>query len=122
MVLIQSDTDYVFGGFSEFGFKEINEYNKHEYIYDNDYFLFSIDYKRIYSAIKETELVNHMDENYGLNFLNSYAFMDYFMSRKDNVIWSSIYNSFNGFGNRYELNGGDKNFKCTDMEVFEIIV
>ena len=38
---MQSDTGYIFGGYSKIGFKTINDRKKIEYKTDNDCFLFS---------------------------------------------------------------------------------
>ena len=53
--MILSDTGYIFGGYSKIGFKTNN--NNNEYKIDNNSFLFSVNLKKIYPVIKNTEAV-----------------------------------------------------------------
>ena len=53
LIIMKSDTDHIFGGYSKIGFK-IN--NNLEYKIDNNCFLFSIDSKKIYPVIKDEKM------------------------------------------------------------------
>ena len=119
LIIIKSETGYIFGGYSKVGFKA----NKiPQYKIDNNCFLFSLNLKKIYPVIKDKPVICHISETTGLSFFRSLTFYDYFMSKKD---WPNINNDiqqyFNGFENSYEMNGGQEYFKFNELEVFQIL-
>ena len=118
LIIMQSDTNYIFGGYSKIGFK-IN--NNCEYLIDNNSFLFSINMKKIYSAVKNKKVISHIRESYGLCFCDSLAFLDNFMNNNNNEIFSDIKSCFNGLKDNYEMNGGKKKFKIKELEVYQIL-
>ena len=119
LIIMKSETGYIFGGYSKIGFKT----NKiPEYKIDNNCFLFSLNLKKIYPVIKDRKVICHIGEEYGLCFYSSLAFYDYFMTKKDNHnISESIKEWFNGFEDKYEMNGGQNYFKCDELEVFQLL-
>ena len=118
--IIKSDSGFIFGGYCKIGFK-INKSN--EYKIDNDSFIFSCDLKKIYPAIKDQKVICHIEPSFGLCFYASLAFEDKFMNKKNSYICgggSDCGNYFNGLSTNYEMNGGKRNFKCEDLEVFQL--
>ena len=118
LIVMKSDTGYIFGGYSKIGFK-VN--NKYDYKVDNNSFLFSLNLKKVYPVIKYKGVICHISEEYGLCFSDSLAFRDNFMNNKNNEIFSGIQSMFNGFVDKYEMNGGERIFKCKELEVFKLI-
>ena len=115
---MQSDIGYIFGGYSSIGFK-IN--NNWDYKIDNKCFLFSINLKKIYPAIKDRKVISHIDESFGLCFNSSLSFRDNFMNENNNNIYSYIKSMFNGLKDDCEMNGNKSRFKCRELEVFQLI-
>ena len=120
LIVMQSDTDYIFGGYSKIGFKTINEHGKKEYKIDNNCFLFSINLKRIYPVIKDKKVICHINDSSGLCFMNSLSFFDKFLKENNNMISYNIKTMFNGLTDNYEMNGGKNKFKCKELEVFQL--
>ena len=114
---MKSDTDNIFGGYSKIGFKASD---KTTYLIDNNCFLFSINLKKIYPVVKNKIVICHIQEVYGLCFHEALNFRDHFMNKETTNIDISIKNSFNGFENKYEINGGKWKFKLKDIEVFQL--
>ena len=115
---MKSETGYIFGGYSKIGFKTNNNW---AYEIDNNCFLFSLNLKKIYPVIKDKKVICHVDEKYGLCFYNSLAFYDYFMTEKKQNISESIKEWFNGFEDKFEMNGGQGFFKFNELEVFQLL-
>ena len=119
LIIMKSETGYIFGGYSKIGFKATKIL---EYKIDNNCFLFSLNLKKIYPVIKDKTVICHISETSGLCFFRSLTFYDYFMSKKD---WPNINNDinqyFNGFENSYEMNGGQEYFKFNELEVFQLL-
>ena len=118
LIIMKSETGYIFGGYSKVGFKTSRI---PQYIIDNNCFLFSLNLKKIYPVIKDKKVICHIEETKGLCFYSSMSFYDYFMSKKQNKIMSDIQKYFNNFENIYEINGGEKFFKCNELEVFQLL-
>ena len=129
LIIMQTDNNYIFGGYSKIGFKAINDINKWEWKKDNtlhqlksygNCFLFSINLKKIYPVIKDEEIICHISDKSGLCFDSSLSFGDNFM-HTNNSINSFITNMFNGFENEYEINGGKVSFILSELEVFQLL-
>ena len=118
LIIMKSETGYIFGGYSKVGFKVNNNF---DYKIDNNCFLFSLNLNKIYPVIKDKKVICHIEETKGLCFYSSLSFHDYFMSKKQNKIMSDIQKYFNNFENIYEINGGEKFFKCNELEVFQLL-
>ena len=119
LIIMKSETGYIFGGYSKIGFKA----NKIlEYKIDNNCFLFSLNLKKIYPVIKDKNVICHIRETSGLCFFDSLMFYDYFMSKKD---WPNlnmdIKQYFNNLETIYEMNGGQEYFKCDELEIFQLL-
>ena len=118
LIIMQSDTGHIFGGYSKIGFKVKNNpvWKK-----DNNCFLFSLDLKKIYPVIKEEKIICHLGEERGLCFACSLSFTDYFMKRNENSFYYKINTKFKGLQDTYEMNGGKDKFTCKDLEVFQLL-
>ena len=51
LIIMQSDSGFIFGGYSKIGFQTVTEISSIEYKIDNDSFLFSVNLKKIYPVI-----------------------------------------------------------------------
>ena len=91
LIIMKSETGYIFGGYSKVGFK-VN--NNLDYKIDNNCFLFSLNLKKIYPVIKDKKVICHIREDCGLCFYSSLAFRDNFMRKKNNNICESILKYF----------------------------
>ena len=118
LIIIQSDKGYIFGGYSKIGFKTTKNW---ENKIDNNSFLFSIDLKKKYPVIKDTDALVYKDDNWGLCFFVSLYFKDNFMNRNDNFIGVYIKEHFIELKDKYEMNGGEKHFKIKELEVFQLL-
>ena len=119
LIIMKSETGYIFGGYSKVGFKTSRI---PQYIIDNNCFLFSLNLKKIYPVIKDKNIICHGKETSGLCFFSSLMFYDNFMSQKN---WPNINSDiklyFNGFENDYEMNGGQEYCKFNELEVFQLL-
>ena len=112
LIIMKSDDGFIFGGYSKIGFKKKDK--------DANSFLFSIDLKKVYPAIKDKNVINSNEKNRGLCFTGSLCFYDNFMNRF-NYIGDYIDKYFNGFEEKFEMNGGNKKFICKELEVFQLL-
>ena len=69
LIIMKSETGYIFGGYSKIGFKTNNNW---AYEIDNNCFLFSLNLKKIYPVIKDKKVICHIGEVYGLCFFGCY--------------------------------------------------
>ncbi len=117
LIIIQSDIGNIFGGYSKIGFKVSN---KAEYLVDNNCFLFSYEYKKIYPSVKDKQNICHISDYCGLCFTGSLGFFDKFMNSNDNWIdKSNIQDHFNRLDEPCEMNGGKNKFRIQELEVFQ---
>ena len=118
LIIIITDTYNIFGGYTKIGFKT-NE--KTEYIIDNNCFLFSINLKKIYPVKKDKKVICYTSAKLGLCFYASLGFYDHFLTKTNSLICENDCKYF--FENiplNNEINGGKKNFKCKELEVFQL--
>jgi len=118
LIIMKSDSGYIFGGYSKVGFKVNNNF---DYKIDNNCFLFSLNLKKIYPVIKDKEVICHIGVDCGLCFYASLAFRDNFMRKKNNNICESILKYFIDLENCFEMNGGQSYFICQELEVFQLL-
>ena len=119
IIIIKSYNGYTFGGYSKVGFK--TNKNK-EQIIDNNSFLFSIDKKEIYPVIKNAKVICCVDNNKGLCFYASLGFYDHFLNNKNSFVCDEECNkNFINLPPNIGINGGKKNFKCLELEVFQLV-
>ena len=120
LIIMKSDTGYKFGGYSKIGFKTINDRSKREYKIDNNCFLFSINLNKIYPVIKDDAIICHISDKMGLCFNGSLGFEDNFL-HKERKIGLFIKKRFNGFKDKFEINGGKEVFRIVELEVFQLL-
>ena len=118
LIIIQTDTGIVFGGYSKIGFKASN---KATYLIDNNCFLFSVNFEKIFPAIENKKHISHISDICGLCFTGSLCFFDNFMKSYDNCIYETIQEYFKRLDDPYEMNGGKSKFKCKELEVYQFI-
>ena len=118
LIIMKSETGYIFGGYSKVGFKVNNNF---DYKIDNNCFLFSLNLKKIYPVIKDKEVICHIGVDFGLCFYASLSFGDNFMRKKNNSICERILKYFNDLENCFEMNGGQSYFICQELEVFQLL-
>ena len=121
LIIMQSDSGFIFGGYSKIGFQTVTEISSIEYKIDNESFLFSVNLKKIYPVIKDKKAICYARDKNGLCFYNSLVFYDNFMNESKTIISDRIQKHFNGFENNYEMNGGQDKFKFTEIEVFQLL-
>jgi len=118
LIIIKTDDGYIFGGYTKVGFKT---YKNRHFEIDNNSFLFSVDLKKIYPAIKDKNTISNLGKNHGLCFTESLFFYDNFMSISNNTFRKTIKKHFNGLNENYEMNGNHSKFKIEDLEVFHLL-
>ena len=119
LIVILSDNGFVFGGYSKIGFKANNIYPG--YNMDNNSFLFSVNLKNIYPVIWNKPAICNINDSWGLCFNGSLSFHDNFMNNFDGKIFGhDNVEIFSKPRDLYEMNGGVKQFKCLELEVFQI--
>ena len=119
LIIIKSDIGYIFGGYCKIGF----EVNNKEYKIDNNCFLFSYNLKKIYPVVKDMKAICHINIIFGLCFYASLTFEDNFMKIANSKVCGGMqYSSyFNGINARAEMNGGNSEFTCKELEVFQLL-
>ena len=120
LIIIKSNADYIFGGYSKIGFKTINNLLGGDVKSDDNSFLFSKNLTKIYPVNKGKKVIHHTDNKYGLCFYDSLSFSDNYME-KNNSFGFSIQEKFNEFNNEFEMNGGSKYFTIKELEVFQLL-
>ena len=118
LIFIKTEKGNIFGGYSKIGFKTSN---KATYLMDNDCFLFSVNYEKIFPCIENKNHISHISDVCGLCFTGSLCFFDNFMTSNDNCIYKTILQFFNRLDEPFEMNGGKSNFRCKELEVYQLI-
>ena len=118
LIFIKTEKGNIFGGYSKIGFKTSN---KATYLMDNDCFLFSVNYEKIFPCIENKCHISHITDVCGLCFTGSLCFFDNFMTSNDNCIYKTIQQFFNRLDEPFEMNGGKSNFRCKELEVYQLI-
>ena len=118
LIFIKTEKGNIFGGYSKIGFKTSN---KATYLMDNDCFLFSVNYEKIFPCIENKCHISHISDVCGLCFTGSLCFFDNFMTSNDNCIYKTILQFFNRLDEPFEMNGGKSNFRCKELEVYQLI-
>ena len=118
LIIIKTDTGYIFGGYSKIGF-EANNYQD-EYKIDNNCFLFSKNLKKIYPVIQNKKVICNVNSSAGLCFYGSLTFRNKFMNNYvSNICGGDFYNYFSGLQpDSKKINGGKVNYKCQELKFF----
>ena len=118
LIFIKTEKGNIFGGYSKIGFKTSN---KATYLMDNDCFLFSVNYEKIFPCIENKCHISHISDVCGLCFTGSLCFFDNFMTSNDNCIYKTIQQFFNRLDDPFEMNGGKKEFIIKELEVYQLL-
>lgn len=114
LVLVNTTEGLKFGGYTQLGFNSSNQA-----IIDKDAFLFSFDPMKTYNAVEGKETI-YCYSSSGPTFGYSSD-----IDIPDNYFYNqgAVQTNMNRFKTTkdYELNGGNKNFKFKEVEVFQII-
>ena len=121
LVLIKTDKDVRFGGFTSVGFDSYLHHKK-----DNQAFIFSLDKKSIYEIKKEKNAI-FCSKDYGPCFDGAENGCGLFNISIKEDIFKNQQHTGNNKDNSYEinydfeLNNGEKDFNVKELEVFQII-
>ena len=66
--------------------------------------------KKIYPAIRDKKVIGHIEEKRGLTFTGSIYFYDG-LKKKNSYISDYLNQYFFGFNNKFEMNGGMKEYE-----------
>ena len=114
ILLIKSENNAKFGGYTEVGFKKVFE----EQYKDNSAFVFSFDKKKIYSIKKDLDAIRCC---YCCcpQFYNTIYLRGNFLSSQNHVGGVNV--NYEGFSSNFELNNGSQYFKALDLEIYQIL-
>ena len=116
LIIIKTTKGYIFGGFTKVGWN-----NKSKDVFDDNAFIFSYNLKKIYN-IKNPKYALHRQSGDGrISFgSSSYVFLlgNNFLNRNSSTTDKMI--DYIGENMDKEINGGEKNFKVLELEVFQI--
>ena len=113
---MKSDSDYIFGGYCKIGFKINKNIDKK---IDNNSFLFSYNFLKIYPVLKDEKVICHIGPAFGLCFAGSLTFENNFLKMNNCRLCGGDNYRFQGLSK--EINGGKDYFKCLDLEVFQLL-
>lgn len=114
--LIETKTNYIFGGFTDHAWD-----SKSGCVKTNNTFMFSFNKKKIYIGKNGGQI--HCTNDYGPWFCNGAGvYGDNYFKTNNSYEWelkSNIVN-FDGFTEEFELVGGVQNFMVNEVEVFKV--
>ena len=114
ITLVKNNKGFIFGGFTSESWEGNNILKK-----DDKAFCFSINHKKIYEVIKEKEAIK-CNKNYGPVFLNDiFGFRKYNLKDGECYIIKACY--YTGCDKDFEINGGEKELKAVETEIFQIL-
>ena len=117
ILLIKSDNNAKFGGYTKVGFKKVNGGELYK---DNSAFVFSFDKKKIYPVKKDLDAIRCCDCCCP-QFCNSTIYLyGQFLSKGGNFV-GQVKDNYEGFSSKYELNNGSQYFKALEIEVYQIL-
>jgi len=115
LIIIKTYDNYIFGGYSKIGLKELKE------IEDNNSFLFSIDNRKIYPIIKGIKMKFYLySVDSGIILFDNLFIYNNFLNRDYNFISKKLKTIFNGLKYEFEMNGDKEFFQCKELEVFQL--
>lgn len=116
LIIIKTTKGNIFGGFTKTGWN-----NKNKDIFDSNAFMFSYNLKKIYNIVNPQYALHRQSGDGRLSFgSNSYVFLlgNNFLNRNSSTTDKMI--DYRGESTEREINGGEKNFKVLELEVFQI--
>ncbi len=126
ITLIKTKKNYIFGGFTNKGWKHLfKDIKKDDPDYGTKYkddkaFCFSINLKKIYKNEKPNENIIYCNNNYGASFISFFTVFDDYLNNGGSL--GKIEESyFGGQDSNFEITGGEGNFEIDEIEVFQIL-
>ena len=115
ILLIKSDNNCIFGGYTKVGFQKSNSNT----FKDDSAFVFSLNTRKIYPIKKGKEAIRCCN-CCGPQFYNEVIYLQKgFINRSDNFV-GKISDNYNGFTKDYELNNGTPKFKILELEIYNL--
>ena len=115
ILLIKSDNNYIFGGFTKVGFQRA----KDKYYKDDAAFVFSFNKKKIYPILKGRNAIRCCYCCCPQFCNNTIYLYSEFLSKNGNFV-NGKNDNYEGFSIDYELNNGNKNFKALELEIHQL--
>ena len=114
VLLIKSDNNCIFGGYTKVGFLKSND-SKFK---DDSAFVFSFDTKKIYPVIKCQDTIRCC-YCCGPQFYNGVIYLHINFMNTNNNYCGQKNGNYMGFTKDYELNNGTNNFKILELEIYQ---
>ena len=119
IIFMKSEQGNRYGGFSNIGW-ENRVIGKLEYPIDDNAFLFSIDNKKIFKAIKGKNQICWVNSNeYGMSFYSTLIFYNQFLTQENTNLGSDLTKNFEGCTLK-DFNSGLSTCKFLELEAFHI--
>jgi len=119
ILFMKSEQGNIYGGFTHIGW-ETRKVEKWEYPIDNKAFLFSLNKRKVYKAIKgKNKMCWVSSDSYGLSFYESLMFYNKFFKIENINIGDKTPLIFNDC-KISDFNSGIKKCKLVELEVFQI--
>ena len=124
--IVKSNTGYKFGGYANYKWTE----NAFSWVYDDlNSFVFSLNLMQIYNSTTTHNEKYHLGTYSGPQFWAFTLADDTGYTASDHKPFGDVsqgiyhdgYGHFSGFPSQYEINGGDKFFHVSELEVFQIV-
>ena len=126
ITLIKTKKNYIFGGFTNKGWKHLfKDIKKDDPDYGTEYkddkaFCFSINLKKIYKNGRPNDNIIYCHNNYGPAFISFFTVFDDYLNN-GGALGKIEESYFRGQDRNFEITGGEGNFKIDEIEVFQII-
>ena len=118
IIFMKSEQGNCYGGFSNIGW-ETRTIDNLEWPVDDNAFLFSLNNKKIFNAIKGKNKICWISNEYGLSFSGSLTFSDKFLTKSSRNLYKEISENFENCTIN-DFNSGITHCKLSELEVFQI--
>ena len=115
ILLIKSDNNCIFGGYTKVGFKKSNDSR----FKDDSAFVFSLNIKKIYPINKGQDAIRCC-YCCGPQFHDGVIYLQKGFMNQNNSFVGRKNGNYNGFTKDYELNNGISNFKVLELEIYNL--
>ena len=116
ILLIKSDNNSIFGGFTKIGFQKASDI-KYK---DDSAFVFSLDKQKIYPAIKGKDAIRCCSCCCPQFYKNTIYLYSEFIKKKESYVDYKKNSYYEGFTIDFELNNGKQYFSALELEVHQI--
>ena len=114
LILIKTVQGYKFGGYVNENWEGDNIVKK-----DNTAFIFSLNYNKIYD-IKNNKNAIYCNPNYGPTFCGNREATLLIKDINEGECCMSVDSNYENYKDDFEINGGQKRFKVSELEVFKV--